>query len=83
MNSRRSFFKRLAAIAAVVALAPEIAFGTRLKTAPLDFDQIFHTCYELTRARSYCSDKYIDILTDRATAEAIRRAMINFWEHNA
>src|SRR4030095_12933 len=31
MNSRRSFFKRLAAVVAAVAIAPEIAFRTKLE----------------------------------------------------
>lgn len=30
MNSRRSFFKRIAEAVAIVALAPQIAFGKRL-----------------------------------------------------
>jgi hypothetical protein len=31
MNSRRSFFSKITAIAASLVLAPEIAFGVRLK----------------------------------------------------
>ena len=33
MTTRRSFFKRAAAVVAALALAPEIAFGRRLELA--------------------------------------------------
>lgn len=35
MNSRRSFFKRLASIVAVVSLAPEIAFARKLEATEI------------------------------------------------
>lgn len=39
MTSRRSFFKRLASLAAVVALAPEIAFSRKLDTKIIPADE--------------------------------------------
>lgn len=66
MTSRRSFFKRLARIIAVVALAPEIAFGRKLETvsAPeLDLNELLENCYAIMRARQWQDDS-IYILTD-------------------
>lgn len=36
MNSRRSFFKRLASMAAIVALAPQLAFRTKPLESPFE-----------------------------------------------
>lgn len=80
MTSRRSFFKRLASIVAVVALAPEIAFARKLETAPeLNLDEIFDRLYAFRTTRYDCE---IDILTDRVTAEKIRDAMVTYYHDN-
>lgn len=40
---RRSFFKRLVAIATVIALAPEIAFGRKLELPLVQFTLVSET----------------------------------------
>lgn len=82
MTTRRSFFKRLASLVAVVALAPEIAFARKLETDPalnpdtLNLNELFDAFYSLKQMRH---DSEIDILTDRVTAEKIRNAMVNYY----
>ena len=74
MTSRRSFFKRLASIVAVVALAPEIAFGRKLEavSAPeLDLQELFTVVYDLARSRKKSDGEIgIEILTDSKGVEA-------------
>lgn len=66
MLSRRSLFKRLA----VVALAPEIAFASKLEIRPpLDLQELFGNVYELARARMH--QPQIDIFTDKAGLDAL------------
>lgn len=72
MTSRRSFFKRLASIVAVVAIAPEIAFARKLETTPvqkLDLQELFTVVYDLARSRRHQSGD-IEILTDSKGIEA-------------
>lgn len=45
MNTRRNFFKRFAAIAAVVALAPEIAFRSKLQPWEISKESPVDTTY--------------------------------------
>ena len=76
MNSRRSFFKRLAAVVAVVALAPEIAFSKRLELPKLDLQKFISELYDLARSRRGQAET-IDILCDEQTAGDIRRCYAN------
>ncbi len=74
MLSRRSLFRRLAAFAAVVALAPEIAFASKLTPQlELNLDELFSQVYNL--ARMHPKPHLIDVWTDRATANKMLRAM--------
>lgn len=59
MTSRRSFFKRLASIVAVVAIAPEIAFARKLETAPgaISPDTI-PFWFQTTRVSRYVDSEY-------------------------
>lgn len=68
--TKRAFFKSLAAMAAVVALAPQIAFASKLKIRPhLDIHELFAKVHELARARMY--QPQIDIFTDKAGLDAL------------
>lgn len=69
MFSRRSFFSKVAAMAAAVALAPEIAFGT----TP-------YSCIIVggTKSTILHSQRY-DVLCDRETADLLRAAMVRYW----
>lgn len=76
MTSRRSFFKRIASIVAVVALAPEIAFSRKIEAQPaLNLDQLMNQFYELMPYQK----QFIDVMTDRLTAEKIKQAMVNYY----
>jgi|GEM_PF-6175251 hypothetical protein len=55
MNSRRSFFKRLAAVVAAVAIAPEIAFRRRLELPGVDTHKL--ETHEPIQAYRYVSYK--------------------------
>ena len=74
MTSRRSFFKRLASLVAVVALAPEIAFSRKLETEAvqkLDLQELFTVVYDLARSRQREDGNIgIEILTDAKGIEA-------------
>lgn len=47
MNSRRKFFARIAAVAATVAMAPEIAFGVKFENPQLDMDEMVRLFYAI------------------------------------
>lgn len=47
MRSRRTFFAKIAAIAATVALAPQIAFGIKPERIGLDIDELIRLCYAI------------------------------------
>jgi len=71
MFSRRSFFRRAAAIVAAVALAPEIAFGVKLPVQPkLDLHELFTVVYDIARNRKHIES--IDIFTDSETAQRLQ-----------
>lgn len=74
MNSRRGFFKRLAHAAAVIALAPQIAF--KAPTPKLSLDDLFKAAREVHFART----DHIDIYTDRYTAQKIEEAMLKYYK---
>ncbi len=70
MQTRRSFFSRLGALVAVVAMAPEIAFSARLDIQQkLNLEEFFQSVYAIARARSH--QPQIDIFTDRAGLDAL------------
>jgi len=60
MHSRRSFFSRLGAMVAVVALAPQIAFARKLEAPRLD--QAAPFWYQTTRWSRCVSDSYRETL---------------------
>lgn len=82
---RRSFFKSLAQAAAIVALAPQLAFRAAPQTfgvyqaisvcqrvnGPLDLDAIMDLSFTLAR-RQNAYHQQIDIITDSETADMIR-----------
>lgn len=78
--NRRSFFRSIAKAAAIVALAPQIAFRAKpLELVPhSDLEQLFEKAYEL---RQYQRET-IDILTDRATARKIEFMMKRYYDEN-
>ena len=70
MQTRRSFFSRLGAMVAVVALAPQIAFARNLDVQPkLNLQELFDAVYRIARLRQ--NHPTIDIITDRAGLEAL------------
>jgi hypothetical protein len=70
MQTRRSFFSRLGALVAVVAMAPEIAFSAKLDVQPkLDLQQLMDNFYAIVRARS--NQPQIEIWTDNAGLDAL------------
>lgn len=82
MNTRRRFFKSLAGFVATVALAPEICFRTKLSIAkaekPLHLVPLFE---EVKRLRGgYFNDGYIEIMTDRLTAQKIKTALLQYQD---
>lgn len=71
MNSRRGFFKRIAQAAAIIALAPQIAF--KAPTPKLNLDELFHQAYSIRHTDT------IEIFTDRYTAQRIQDAMAKYY----
>lgn len=80
MTSRRSFFKRLASLIAVVALAPEIAFARKLEAAStvswmqfwVETSRVQHVrsaAYDLEIARLKAIDDQMDSLLETAKTE--------------
>ncbi len=71
-------FKRLAAVVAVVALAPEIAFARRLNLQPavesLDLHEMISIVYRLARARGSEEYAMFEVVTDCETAQKMERA---------
>lgn len=57
MNSKRSFFKRLAAVVAAVALAPEIAFAQKFTFKTPDIESIGYWV-ETSKWEFYESESY-------------------------
>ena len=77
---RRSFFTALAKAAAIVALAPQLAFRVKpieIAAPKIDLDSFW---YQTERWSACYSKGYIDILTDRATAAKIEQAMVRHYE---
>jgi hypothetical protein len=80
MNTRRGFFKSLFKAAAIIALAPQIAFRVKpdlgIDTHKLNLTEMFD---QACKFRPYYKDQ-IDIFTDRFTAAKIQSAMVRFYE---
>lgn len=74
MNSRRGFFKRIAQAAAIIALAPQIAFKSPAPKLDLDLDAFFRQVYSIR------STNEIDIYCDRLTAQRIQHAMTQYYK---
>jgi hypothetical protein len=88
--NRRSFFNRIARAAAIVALAPQIAFrAPKIIHAPppapyaLDLDEMLTRAYALARARASYGADTIDIFTDRMTALHLQEAMAKHMSKEA
>lgn len=79
MTNRRSFFKRLASLVAVVALAPEIAFSRKLETQQaLNLDELFNQAHERFRYQN----QFIDVMTDKLTAAKLQDAIGKYYREN-
>jgi len=79
--SHRSFLKRLAALAATVALAQEIAFGRELAS------ELFKALYEIKNTLPHLGeDNYYYVPMSREQAEAWNRtfpkAMASYYHHH-
>ncbi len=61
MFSRRSFFRRAAAIVAAVALAPEIAFNVRLRVTEHALEGIGPYWLQTSLLHRYVSDAYAEL----------------------
>ena len=81
MITRRSFFRRLAAVVAAVAIAPEIAFRHKLDLAKLDIRELHQCLYDLMRRRE--QRQTFVIFTDKETSIAFNRAMIRYYTGSA
>ena len=81
MRSRRSFFSRVAAVIAIVALAPEIAFGRKLDFADMpvvDWKSLaFWT--ENESLSEFYTERYIEFINE-VTKDTLKREMIKFYE---
>jgi hypothetical protein len=87
MNSRRSFFKRIAAAVAVVALAPQLAFRQKLalpvvEVPAINMQELFDTLYGVQRNRMFMGNpETIDIFTDADTAKQITGSLARYqWK---
>ena len=78
MNTRRGFFKSLAKAAAIIALAPQIAFRVRPEVVGLDLAEFHQHFVQIWAARG--NDGNIDILTDRTTADRFVRAYNKYYQ---
>lgn len=79
MQSRRSFFARLGALVAVVAMAPEIAFSAKLDVQPkLNLEELFERVYAIARSRLH--QPAIDVFTDRQVLTALYSEMDKAYE---
>lgn len=66
MNSRRTFFSKLASLVAVVALAPEIAFGAKLELPKADEPKVEAVEFfwmQTDRISACYSDDYLEALS--------------------
>lgn len=81
MTTRRSFFRRVAAFAATIALAPQIAFRAPVKPA-LDLDALLMDLRRIKfqRIAGDTGGDTIDIVTDQKTATEIQALMIRYYE---
>lgn len=70
MKSRRSFFKKLAAVVAAVALAPEIAFRAHLET-PIPADYLLPD-FEIMMCMAP-QNTFYDFLMHSTSAEKFRK----------
>lgn len=61
MNSRRSFFKKLAAVVAAVSLAPEIAFRTALPIPCIQPDREYTCVLSEQDVRHYLHSKTLTV----------------------
>lgn len=61
MNSRRSFFSKVASLVAVIVLAPEIAFGTKLKM-PKAEPELVSFWMQTDRISACYSDEFLEAL---------------------
>lgn len=78
--NRRALFKKLLGAAAVVALAPQLAFRVPAPKPALDLHALLQHCYQLKRSRDAAGSEFIDIFIDQHTANAIRRKMAEYYE---
>ncbi len=60
MFNRRSFFKRVVAVVAVVAMAPEIAFNRRLQLVGAPLEQLTPFWTQTSRWARAQSQAYLD-----------------------
>ena len=80
VTTRRSFFRSLARAAAIIALAPQIAFRapkiaiTAQPFESLNLDALIARAYQIEPTES------IDIFTDRTTADKMRLLMGKYYE---
>lgn len=84
--SRRSFFKRAAAVVATLALAQEIAFGRQLaaELPKLDLEEMFRLIYQIKRKREQYQYEPPTLLMDSESAlsfqDAFQKMMIRYWK---
>lgn len=69
MTTRRSFFRRVAAVVAAVALAPEIAFGVKLPVRPVMADMFRHD-FEISACGTQVTGLYDFIIMEWNRAQA-------------
>lgn len=70
VNSRRSFFARMGAAIATIALAPELAFRAKLalpEVEKLDLESLCRQIYEIREARQRRNADMIEIWTSPKT----------------
>lgn len=78
MTTRRLFFRRLAAIAAAVALAPEIAFRAKLNLPKSELMAMFDSLYAQMQHKS--RPAMIDFYVDAATGEKFQEAFVRHYK---